>query len=171
MTKQLIFSTALMIFGILSLLSACVIILGIILPYYGPYPMNRAQNQTVYYSMCAVLLLLNLAVAFIFLRHPDLVTKKVLGNNADSMTEDSMRLQTNAVQLAIRVSGVVVLTKGIYRLAEPVCLMVESMMRFPQFRTWRDWWSVLIALGYIAIAFYLIAGGKHIMRFAFRNRT
>ena len=171
MTKQVIFSTALMIIGILSLLLACVIIRAILLPDYGPYPASRGQNQTVYYSMCAVLLLLNLAIAFIFLRHSNSVTKKFLGDDANPMTEDSMRLQSNAVQLAIRVSGVVVLTKGVYRLAEPVCLMVVDMVRFPQFRTWRDWWSVLIALGYIAIALYLIKGGKHIMRFAFRSRT
>ena len=108
---------------------------------------------------------LTLVIGYILLKWGDSIARKLIRVDSEVPAFDA-QWEMPAFTLALRVVGVLCLTRIISTL--------QSSFRYlgqPAVINIRTLTGIIAAVAYLLIGVYLISGGKHLVKLAFRKRT
>lgn len=174
MTKRDILSVAFKILGIISVMYAMEYMngiglgLGMIFQQPGP-----GQNFNPYWFLGTMILsaFLYIAIAYILLRWGDLIAKKFVREDSAISILDPSQWERPIFMLSLRIIGVVCLIKGVPELVKVLSELAfrgkyQGIISLPHIGS-----GIIGAIVFLIIGVYLISGGKHLVKFAYRKKN
>jgi hypothetical protein len=104
MNKKSVLSIGLRVIGLLALITGLGHLIDLVLPAYGFLPVPRQPDSVTYPGLRGAALLLNLIIAFIFLRFADTITGRKTPANEEPQEHDSSLFESKALTLAFLTS-------------------------------------------------------------------
>jgi len=164
MTKRDVLSISLKILGVTSITRAVVYV-----PMMGYFVIPQRSGYSARYLALGTTVILPfflmLAIGYILLKWGDSIASKLIRVDSEVPAFDT-QWEMPAFTLALRVVGVLCLTRIISAL--------QSSFRFlgqPAVMNSQTLAGIIAAAAYLLIGVYLISGGKHLVKLAFRKRT
>jgi len=114
-------------------------------------------------------LVIELAVAFIFLRYSDAIAAKLVRNDKEMDIGISSRWDSRALKLCIRIIGILTVIKGLVALTQSANYLSYHFYQ-TKFDMPIQWGKIFTPVVLIIVGIYLICGGKFIINMAYRKR-
>ena len=168
MTKRDVLSVAMKIIGVFSLIATIQLLPYLILVLQAQYFPEVAHKIWIY-GMYFLVLVVDLAIAFVLLRYSNAIAAKLVRNDKEMDIAISSRWDRRAFKLCIRIIGILTVIKGLVALVQNTNYLIY---RFYQATSdvLIQWNKIFAPIVLIIVGVYLICGGKFIINMAYRKR-